>query len=230
MNSTLIEATVDSGIVVLERELHIPLGPQIGWAAVGKRLLDFGMALLVLLVVAPLMIGIALAIMIDSGWPPFFVQKRMGRNGQMFTIFKFRSMYRDAELRFAEIREYNEIEDGPIFKWKADPRITPVGRYLRATSLDEIPQLFNVLLGNMSLVGPRPPLESEVMQYEPWQLKRLAVKPGMTGLWQVSGRSQLGFNQMVELDIAYIDCWSVWQDLRLLLRTPVAVLSARGAY
>jgi lipopolysaccharide/colanic/teichoic acid biosynthesis glycosyltransferase len=154
----------------------------------------------------------------------------MGQNGRKFTVYKFRSMHRDAEKRLEEVKQNNLIKDGPIFKWKQDSRITKVGRFLRRTSLDELPQLWNVLLGNMSLVGPRPPLESEVMEYESWQLRRLAVKPGMTGLWQVSGRSNLGFVQMVGLDIDYIEAWSVWRDITLLAKTPLAVITARGAY
>jgi lipopolysaccharide/colanic/teichoic acid biosynthesis glycosyltransferase len=154
----------------------------------------------------------------------------LGRNGREFTVYKFRSMWQDAERRLSEVAGLNEVNDGPIFKMRNDPRITGVGRYLRKTSLDELLQLWNVLKGDMSLVGPRPPLASEVVKYEDWQLRRLTVKPGMTGLWQVSGRSNLGFIEMVELDLQYIDTWSIWRDIVLLLRTPLAVISARGAY
>jgi lipopolysaccharide/colanic/teichoic acid biosynthesis glycosyltransferase len=159
-----------------------------------------------------------------------FCQQRLGENGHPFTVFKFRSMWKDAESRLAEIAANNEVKDGPIFKWRDDIRVTRVGRFLRRTSMDELLQLFNVLRGDMSLVGPRPPLESEVLQYEDWQLRRLSVKPGMTGLWQVSGRSNLGFVQMVRLDLQYIDSWSIWSDIVLLARTPFAVFSSRGAY
>lgn len=235
MNSTVLEGVVDvgletSGVALADTVTYFQAGPQTGPACIAKRLFDFTAALLLLMALMPLLLLIAFAIVIDSGWSPLFVQKRMGQNGRVFSLYKFRSMCRNAEQMLEEVRQYNEIEDGPIFKWKKDPRITRVGRILRASSLDELPQLINVLLGNMSLVGPRPPLEAEVLQYEPWQLRRLAVKPGMTGLWQVSGRSQLGFTEMVELDIAYIECWSFWQDLRLLLKTPAAVISTRGAY
>jgi len=144
-------------------------------------------------------------------------------------MLKFRSMYEDAEKRLEEYLAKNEAE-GPIFKIKDDPRITPVGKFLRRYSLDELPQLINVLLGQMSLVGPRPPLEREVKEYEEWQLRRIDVTPGMTGLWQVSGRSDLPFSQMVQLDIYYIEHWSIWLDIKILLKTIPAVLSGKGAY
>ncbi|MCD6531113.1 sugar transferase, partial [bacterium] len=146
-----------------------------------------------------------------------------------FKMIKFRSMYADAEKRLAEFLDKNEAT-GPIFKMKHDPRVTPVGRILRRFSLDELPQLFNVLVGQMSLVGPRPPLEREVKQYEKWQLRRIDVTPGMTGLWQISGRSDLPFEKMVELDIYYIEHWSLWLDIKILLKTIPAVISGKGAY
>jgi lipopolysaccharide/colanic/teichoic acid biosynthesis glycosyltransferase len=139
-------------------------------------------------------------------------------------------MSRDAESRLDEVRPLNQVQDGPTFKMKVDPRVTRVGRFLRRTSLDELPQLLNVLKGEMSLVGPRPPLESEVREYADWQLRRLSVKPGMTGLWQVSGRSNLSFSDMVRLDIEYVENWSLAADVFLLARTPLAVLVSRGAY
>jgi exopolysaccharide biosynthesis polyprenyl glycosylphosphotransferase len=219
-----------TSVLAVEQATFIPDGPQMGLAAVAKRAIDIVGALVVLTVLAPLFIVIAIAIVLESGWPVIFAQKRLGQGGREFTVYKFRSMARDAEARLAEVREHNDVPDGPIFKWKEDPRITKVGRFLRRTSLDELPQLWNVLLGNMSLVGPRPPLLSEVLEYEAWQLGRLAVKPGMTGLWQVSGRSNLTFTEMVELDIAYVESWSIKRDIVLLLKTPLAVLTARGAY
>ena len=219
-----------TSVLAVEQATFIPDGPQMGLAAVVKRAIDIVGALVVLTVLAPLFIVIAIAIVLESGWPVIFAQKRLGQGGREFTVYKFRSMARDAEARLAEVREHNDVPDGPIFKWKEDPRITKVGRFLRRTSLDELPQLWNVLLGNMSLVGPRPPLLSEVLEYEAWQLGRLAVKPGMTGLWQVSGRSNLTFTEMVELDIAYVESWSIKRDIVLLLKTPLAVLTARGAY
>ncbi|HLG12644.1 MAG TPA: sugar transferase [Dehalococcoidia bacterium] len=232
MNQTVAQEMHIGGTLVnaADRVLYIPLGPQVGLAAVVKRLLDVALSLLLLLVFSPIIVSISVAILLQDGRPVFFSQKRMGQNGKKFTVYKFRSMHRDAEKLLQQVKQHNNIQDGPIFKWRQDSRITKVGRFLRRTSLDELPQLWNVLLGNMSLVGPRPPLESEVIEYEGWQLRRLAVKPGMTGLWQVSGRSNLGFVQMVGLDIDYIEAWSVWRDLSLLVRTPLAVITARGAY
>ncbi len=217
-------------VLAAERTQSIPGGPQVGLAAAAKRTMDIVGALVVAVALAPLMLVVAAAIVVESGWPVLFVQRRLGRGGREFKVYKFRSMGRDAERRLGAVREHNEIRDGPTFKWKSDPRVTRVGRLLRKTSLDELPQLMNVVRGEMSLVGPRPPLESEVLEYEAWQLGRLAVKPGMTGLWQVSGRSDLSFTEMVELDIAYVEGWSVLGDVVLLMRTPAAVLTARGAY
>ncbi len=221
-----------TSVLAVEQATFIPEGPQMGLAAVAKRAIDIVGALIVLTMPAPLFIVIAIAIVLESGWPVIFAQKRLGQGGREFKVYKFRSMARDAEARLAEVREHNDVPDGPTFKWKEGPRITKVGRLLRRTSLDELPQLWNVLLGNMSLARPRPPppLLSEVLEYEAWQLGRLAVKPGMTGLWQVSGRSNLTFAEMVELDIAYVESWSNKRDIVLLLRTPLAVLTARGAY
>jgi exopolysaccharide biosynthesis polyprenyl glycosylphosphotransferase len=204
--------------------------PQAGIQAFAKRLLDFIVALTLIVLLLPVFVGVGLLILFDSGWPVIFTQERLGLRGRPFVVFKFRSMERDAEKRRGELEANNEIKDGPIFKWRADPRITRVGRFLRKTSLDELPQLFNVLIGNMSLVGPRPPLESEVIHYEESQLRRLAAKPGMTGLWQVSGRSSVGFTQMVQLDIQYIEEWSFWSDVKILIKTPLVVLRNDGAY
>ena len=203
---------------------------QIGTSAVIKRLMDIVLSALCLIMLSPILLLIAVAITIESGWPCLFTQQRLGFYGKPFILFKFRSMCKDAPKRLAEVLANNEVADGPTFKWRHDPRVTRVGRFLRRTSLDELPQLLNVLKGDLSLVGPRPPLESEVASYEEWQLQRLCLKPGMTGLWQVSGRSKLTFKQMVELDIAYGESWSVWQDLVILARTPLAVGTGRGAY
>jgi lipopolysaccharide/colanic/teichoic acid biosynthesis glycosyltransferase len=159
----------------------------------------------------------------------FFTQIRVGKWGKLFSCIKFRSMYVDAEDRKDELITRNEA-DGPVFKIKDDPRVTRVGRFIRKFSIDEIPQLVNVLRGDMSLVGPRPPLPSEVRMYEYYQLRRLDVKPGITGLQQVSGRSDLDFREWVALDIEYIERRSFWFDLLILLRTIPAVISTRGAY
>ena len=194
-----------------------------------KRALDITVAAALLVLAAPLMLLIALAIKLDSPGPVIFRQRRVGKDGRPFTFYKFRGMVADAEARLHEVAHLNEV-DGPIFKSRRDPRVTRVGRVLRRTSLDELPQLWNVLRGDMSLVGPRPPLPTEVTRYEPWQRDRLLVPGGITGLWQVSGRNLLGFEDMVRLDLEYITRWSLWLDLRILLRTILVVLTARGAY
>jgi lipopolysaccharide/colanic/teichoic acid biosynthesis glycosyltransferase len=202
---------------------------HVGAAGAAKRLLDLGATVALLALFALPMLAIGLAVRLTSPGPILFRQLRVGRGGRFFTSYKFRSMYIDAEERMVEVAHLNEAE-GPIFKIRQDPRTTPFGRFLRRSSLDELPQLFNVLRGDMSLVGPRPGLMSEVLNYEPWQLERLTVKPGLTGLWQVSGRSELSFDDMVRLDLEYIRRRSFPLDVWLLLRTIPAVLSARGAY
>ncbi len=200
-----------------------------GWQRIAKRIIDFTVSLIAILILLPFFIAIAIAIKLTSSGSVFFLQKRIGRNGRQFKMIKFRSMYADAEQRLKDYMDKNEAK-GPIFKIKHDPRITPIGKFLRRFSIDEVPQLINVLKGEMSLVGPRPPLEREIVQYEKWQLRRIDVTPGMTGLWQVSGRSNLSFEKMVELDISYIEHWSIWLDIKLLLLTIPAVLTGKGAY
>ncbi len=204
---------------------RVPTSP---WRLLIKRIVDIAGAAFGLLVASPVMLLAAIAIRVESAGPVFFKQVRAGRHGRKFTMYKFRSMVVDAETLRAKLEHLNEM-NGPVFKIKRDPRITAVGRFLRATSIDELPQLFNVLLGDMSLVGPRPPLPSEVGQYEAWQRRRLSVKPGLTGLWQVSGRNQVDFEQWMALDLEYIDNWSLWLDLKILLRTVPAVLRGSGA-
>jgi len=198
-------------------------------ALIFKRTFDIVGAVLGFIVGAPLLALIAIAIKIDSPGPVFFKQIRVGKDHRQFQIIKFRSMYTGAESEQQKLLELNEA-DGPLFKIRDDPRLTRVGAFLRRTSLDELPQLFNVLVGEMSLVGPRPPVPSEVASYQPWHLQRLGVPGGMTGLWQVSGRSELTFDEMVLLDIYYIEHWSPWLDLQILLRTIPNVLLAKGAY
>ena len=158
-----------------------------------------------------------------------FRQVRIGRHGKPFVIHKFRSMYVDAEERLAELSHLNEA-DGELFKMRDDPRVTPVGKYLRRFSLDELPQFFDVLLGRMSLVGPRPPLPTEVDRYASLVRRRLVVKPGITGLWQVSGRSDLSWDESVRLDLLYVENWSLALDIAILMKTAMAVLRRRGAY
>ena len=194
-----------------------------------KRVLDIVLALLGLIVAAPLTLLIALAIRLESPGPVLFSQTRIGENGKPFPIYKLRSMRQGAEEEKKQLRGLNEAS-GPLFKIKDDPRLTHVGRLLRRTSFDEIPQLINVLRGEMSLVGPRPGLPEEVAQYRPWHRQRLEVSPGITGLWQVSGRSDLSFDEMCLLDIYYIENWSLGLDLTIMLRTIPRVLFGNGAY
>jgi len=195
-----------------------------------KRFFDIVLSLAALIVLLPLFIVIAVIIRTTSRGPVFFIQERVGYYGRHFLFYKFRSMYQDAEARKQELLSRNQSSDGVIFKMKDDPRVTPIGRILRKTSMDELPQLLNVIFGDMSLVGPRPPLPSEVEQYSLEDRKRLNVKPGITCFWQVSGRSSIPFKRQVELDKEYIRSQSLWTDLVVLLRTIPAILSGRGAY
>jgi lipopolysaccharide/colanic/teichoic acid biosynthesis glycosyltransferase len=180
-------------------------------------------------VVSPLLLTIALAIRLTSAGPVIFRQVRVGRDGEMFTVFKFRTMVVDAERRLGELWHRNESNE-VLFKLRQDPRVTAVGRVLRRFSLDELPQLVNVLLGTMSLVGPRPALPSETEQYGRATSRRLLVKPGITGLWQVSGRSDLSWEDSVRLDLYYVENWSFAGDIQILWKTLHAVVSRRGAY
>ena len=194
-----------------------------------KRVLDLILAILGLLATMPLWLVIVVAIRLDSPGRAIFVQERVGIHGRRFRFYKFRSMYADAENRVVELQSSNEVS-GPVFKMRADPRVTRVGSLLRRTSLDELPQLLNVLKGEMSLVGPRPPLPQEVEQYRPSDAIRLSVKPGLTCLWQISGRSTVGFDEWMEFDREYIRHMSLWLDLSILFRTVGAVLNMRGAF
>jgi exopolysaccharide biosynthesis polyprenyl glycosylphosphotransferase len=194
-----------------------------------KRIVDVALALVVLIVLSPLMALIALVIKLDSPGPVLFGQERVGKGGRLFTLYKFRSMAPDAEAQKDMLAEMNEA-DGPLFKIRCDPRCTRVGRLLRRFSLDELPQFYNVLRGDMSLIGPRPALASEVEKYQPWHRRRLEVAPGITGLWQVSGRSDLPFDEMALLDIYYVEQWSPALDVKILLRTVPTVLFGDGAY
>jgi exopolysaccharide biosynthesis polyprenyl glycosylphosphotransferase len=206
--------------------LTISNGPDrlIGLAV--KRLLDVVGSVVALLVLSPLLLAIAIAIRADTHGPVLFRQTRVGLHGRPFTMLKFRSMVPDAEARLTALADQNMIS-GHAFKMASDPRVTRVGRFLRRTSLDELPQFGNVLMGQMSLVGPRPPLPTEVAGYDLWHRRRLSMKPGMTGLWQVSARLDEEFDRWVELDLAYIDRWSLWLDLKIMLRTVPAMLSGR---
>jgi exopolysaccharide biosynthesis polyprenyl glycosylphosphotransferase len=192
-----------------------------------KRSFDFVVSSALLVALAPLFLAVAAIIKLDGG-PVFFLQERVGLNQRRFKIFKFRSMVVNAEELLRELQAKNEA-DGPVFKMKRDPRITSIGRFIRKYSIDELPQLINVWLGDMSLVGPRPPIPSEVEEYTWEQRRRLSVKPGMTGLWQVSGRSEVNFEDWVSMDLAYIDQWSLLQDFRILVKTVQVVLQGKGA-
>lgn len=201
-------------------------GPDRAPALAAKRILDIIGAMVGLVLLSPILVGIAIAILLDTGRPVLFRQQRIGLHGRPFTVVKFRSMTVDAEARRGELADRNALS-GPVFKVDGDPRVTRVGRFLRRTSLDELPQLWNVLLGQMSLVGPRPPLPSEVEGYDLWHRRRLSMKPGMTGLWQVRGRRDPEFDRWVEADLEYIDRWSLWLDVKILLRTIPAALEGR---
>ena len=194
-----------------------------------KRIIDIIGSLVGLAITLVLTPFIALAIKLDSPGPVFFAQKRVGKNGRYFKLYKFRSMYIDAEARKKELMAQNEM-DGPMFKVEHDPRITKVGAFLRKTSLDELPQFYNILIGNMSLVGTRPPTIDEFKQYDLYYRRRLSIKPGLTGLWQVSGRSDItDFKEVVKLDLEYIDNWSLSSDIRILLMTVWVVIMKKGA-
>lgn len=209
--------------------LHVEQPHFTGWRRIVKRAFDVAATSLGLLVISPVMLAIALAVKLGDRGPVIFRQTRVGLDGTSFTMFKFRSMHVDAEERVTELRAKNP-EMGTLFKLADDPRITRVGRLLRKYSLDELPQLFNVLRGSMSLVGPRPPLQSEVDSYEPHARRRLLVTPGLTGLWQVSGRSLLSWEESVRLDLRYVENWTLTLDLLILWKTAYAVAAKRGAF
>src|SRR5699024_1232553 len=209
--------------------IHVSTPRLDGFSAALKRAFDILGAALGLIVISPLMVATAIAIKLDDGGPVFFRQTRAGRDSRPFTMLKFRSMVADAEARLAEL-ESQDDGNGVLFKMKTDPRITRVGRVIRAYSIDELPQLVNVLLGAMSMVGPRPPLMSEVERYGSDVMRRLTVKPGITGLWQVGGRSDLDWEESVRLDLYYVENWSIVQDLIIIFRTVRVVLTRDGAY
>jgi lipopolysaccharide/colanic/teichoic acid biosynthesis glycosyltransferase len=194
-----------------------------------KRILDVVGSTTLLVCLLPVMILIALGVVFTSRGPVFFVQERVGRDGRPFRFYKFRSMVDGAQEAKAALTALNEVT-GPVFKIKDDPRVTPLGRWLRRLSLDELPQFWNVLCGSMSLVGPRPPIPEEVALYTEWEKQRLLVKPGLTCIWQVSGRSDVEFANWVAMDIDYIVNWTIWSDIRLLWATIPAVVAGNGAY
>jgi len=196
---------------------------------IAKRITDIVVASALLILFLPIIPIVAILIKLDSPGPILFKQKRVGKNGKIFDFYKFRSMVHGAEKIIGSLRPLSGV-DGPIFKLKDDPRVTRVGRFLRRSSLDELPQLINVLKGDMSIVGPRPNLPSEVAHYLPWQKKRLEVTPGITCLWQIAGRSHIGFNEWMRLDLEYIKKRSYVTDLKIMLKTIPAVIARKGAY
>ncbi len=194
-----------------------------------KNLIDYLLGGIIFIFFIPIYLIVGLAIKLNSPGPVFYQQKRYTKECRIFYMYKFRSMYTDADQRLEELKEYNEA-DGPLFKMKKDPRITKVGRFIRRFSIDELPQIINVLKGELSLVGPRPPIPEEVEEYDEWEIKRMNVKQGITGLWQVSGRSELSFDEMARLDLYYIQNWSIEMDIKILLKTIPTVLFGKGAY
>jgi exopolysaccharide biosynthesis polyprenyl glycosylphosphotransferase len=210
--------------------LHVEEPEFAGARRVVKAVIDRSLATLGFLMFFPLLLGCWLAVRLTSPGPAIFKQVRTGQDGKEFTLLKFRSMYVDAEARKAELEGMNERAEGLLFKIRNDPRVTPVGRWLRKFSLDELPQLVNVIQGKMSLVGPRPPLPAEVALYQDDVRRRLLVKPGLTGLWQISGRSDLDWDESVRLDLRYVENWSFTLDLMILWKTMSTVARGRGAY
>ena len=217
-----IESFFDSPMICYDS------APPSSPSLMAKNLLDPLLATIALIITGPLMILAAAAIKISSPGPIVFKQTRCGLNGRKFTLYKFRTMVKDAEQTKKTLMRFNEI-DGAAFKMKNDPRVTPLGKLLRKTSIDELPQLFNIIRGDMSFVGPRPPLADEVAHYDLWQRRKLSMKPGLTCLWQISGRSDISFEKWMKLDLEYIDHWSLWKDAQILVKTVPAVLRGTGA-
>jgi exopolysaccharide biosynthesis polyprenyl glycosylphosphotransferase len=220
--------------VFVEHLAHVPLltfasSPQNEFALFFKRVIDIAISAMALTLLSPLFLVLAVLVKIASAGPVFYRQTRCGLGGRRFTLLKFRSMIDNADEMLPHLEGLNEV-DGPVFKMRNDPRCTAVGRWMRMFSLDELPQLWNVLRGDMSLVGPRPPLPHEVEQYEGWQRRRLRIRPGLTCLWALEGRSRLEFDRWVQLDLLYIDNWSMWLDFKILLKTIPAVISGKGAH
>jgi len=209
--------------------MHVELPQFTGTRHLIKRMVDLSVGVLALMILTPVLLLLALVVKLDSPGPVFYSQERIGRNGTTFRMYKFRSMVTDADTRLAELSGHNQGA-GPLFKVHNDPRVTRCGRWMRRFSLDELPQLFNVLTGDMSLVGPRPPLRQEVEAYEKPAHRRLLIKPGITGLWQISGRSNLSWQESVRLDLYYVENWSLMGDLMIMWRTARAMISAEGAY
>lgn len=235
VRSSHVDIQTLAGVPIME----FKRSPMDGWGRIIKRIFDFLGAVILVIIFSPIMILTAILIKLTSKGPILYRQERVGLD-ENFAFYKFRSMKREfclgsnyggkeAQKMFDKLTKHNEV-DGPVFKIKQDPRVTFVGKIIRKTSIDELAQLFNVLRGDMSLIGPRPPLPEEVEKYTKWQRQRLGIKPGITGLWQVSGRSELSFDEWVKLDAYYIENWSLWLDFQIFLRTIWVILRGRGAY
>ncbi len=219
--------TSETASCVIQPSPRLSIGRRI--QLVLKRVMDLALAIVLLLVLSPFFLLIALAVRLTSSGPILYRWPVVGQGGRYFVGYKFRTMIEDADRLKSELLVNNEMR-GPVFKMENDPRVTRVGRFLRRFSLDELPQLWSVLKGEMSLVGPRPPLQEEYEQFSDWQKQKLAVKPGITCLWQVSGRNRIrDFDEWVRLDLKYIQEWSLWLDIKIMFKTAIAVLSARGA-
>lgn len=225
----LVMSTVQIGNINTLPVVTLVKTPMRGIGLAIKRLIDIIASLILIFIISPIFIITAVAVKLDSKGSIIYKQQRIGKNGKQFNMLKFRSMVTDADALLKKLQTKNEM-DGIAFKMKDDPRITNVGRFIRKYSIDELPQLFNVLKGDMSLVGPRPPLPNEVERYGDWEWRRLEVLPGITGLWQVSGRSDLSFQQWMNLDIYYIENWSIAFDIKILLKTIPVVIKGEGAY
>ncbi len=235
---TRVEMDTTGGIPVLQ----VKRTPLDGWGRIAKRLFDLTVSSILIMLVSPVLLLVSLALLIEDGWPVFFVNERVGERGRLFRLFKLRSMFRKFSIgpQFTKQKEALKLEqklikekslkEGPVYKILDDPRVTGVGRFIRRWSIDELPQFFNVFKGDMSLVGPRPHQPREVEQYAPHHRRVLAIKPGITGMAQISGRSDLEFEDEVRLDAWYIENWSPLLDLYILLKTPWAVLKKKGAY
>lgn len=228
-SSHAVERSVRQAEVRLKETDACPERPptDVGHLPLSKEIFDRVGASIGILLSIPIMLAAAIIVKLESRGPVFYSQSRCGLNGRLFRMHKIRTMYTDSERKRIELLHRNEMS-GPVFKLKNDPRVTPIGRFLRRHSIDELPQFFNVLRGDMSLVGPRPPLPQESARFEPWQRRKLSVKPGITCLWQVSGRNRIDFDEWMRLDLQYIDHRSFWLDLKIIARTIPTVLKGTG--
>jgi lipopolysaccharide/colanic/teichoic acid biosynthesis glycosyltransferase len=226
---TVVELIGEAGARARGWGAEVAVSRRPGWYYPTKRALDVVLSLTILLLTSPLIVLAMLGILVVSGGNPLYRHERVGLGGRRFRMFKLRTMVRGAHAMLPDLRRYSEV-DGPVFKMRDDPRLHPLGALLRRSSIDELPNFVNVLLGDMSIVGPRPPLPEEVAHYDAYALRRLAVKPGVTCLWQISGRSSISFDEWMALDNVYIDEWSPWYDLVIVAKTIPAVVRGVGAH